>query len=43
MLVKMASSSELDQMSVEELGQWIVDKGFAEEVREAFSGKLIYL
>ena len=35
-------SSELDQMSVEELGQWVVDKGFSEEVREAFSGKRMY-
>ena len=39
MWVKMASCSELDRMSAEELGQLISDKGFAEEVREAFSGK----
>ena len=40
LLVKMASQRELERMSAEELGQWMVDKGFGEGVQEAFISKL---
>jgi len=36
----MASQRELEGMSAEELGQWMVDKGFGEEARDAFISKL---
>jgi len=34
------SSSEFEKMSAEELGQWMVDKGFS-EVRDTFIGRHI--
>ena len=38
----MATQRELERMSAEELGQWMVDQGYGEEVREAFISKLFY-
>lgn len=29
----------LEKMSVEELGDWMIERGFGEEIKDAFMGK----